>query len=320
MIITVTLNPALDKTLEVPSFTPGRRHRTVDHVTMPGGKGVNVARALKRLGLPVVACGLSGGATGIRIIEALNDESILNSFVRIREESRTNTAVLDPTTGLHTEINERGPSVSPHEMDLFREKLTYLAAGASIVVFAGSLPRGVEAGAYATLIRDVKKLGVTTIIDTDGEQLRLAAKAEPDVVSPNELEAEELVGHEFNDADDRFQAVAEIATLGPAESIMTVPDGCYAQVREEGGTSVVYRATIQPLEAVSPIGSGDAFLAGYVASRYLGREPADCLRYGVACGAESTQHVGAGMLDAGKVERLVDSVAMERVTAGERVF
>ena len=320
MIITVTLNPALDKTLEVPSFTPGRRHRTVDHVTMPGGKGVNVARALKRLGLPVVACGLSGGATGIRIIEALNDESILNSFVRIREESRTNTAVLDPTTGLHTEINERGPSVSPHELDQFRERLTYLAAGASIVVFAGSLPRGVEAGAYATLIRDVKKLGVTTIIDTDGEQLRLAAKAEPDVVSPNEIEAEELVGHEFNDADDRAQAVVEMATLGPAESIMTVPDGCYAQVREEGGFPVVYRASIEPLEAVSPIGSGDAFLAGYVASRYLGREPVDCLRHGVAAGAESTQHVGAGMLDAGRVQRLVDGVAIERLTVGERVF
>ncbi len=320
MIITVTLNPALDKTLEVPSFTPGRRHRTVDHVTMPGGKGVNVARALKRLGQPVIACGLCGGATGTRIIEALNDESILNSFVRIREESRTNTAVLDPTTGLHTEINERGPSVSPHELDLFREKLTYLAAGASIVVFAGSLPRGVEAGAYATLIRDVKKLGVTTIIDTDGEQLRLAARAEPDVVSPNEIEAEELVGHEFNDADDRAQAVVEIATLGPAESIMTVPDGCYAQVREEGGSSVVYRATIPPLDAVSPIGSGDAFLAGYVASRYLERPAADCLRYGVACGAESTQHVGAGMLEAARVERLVDDVALERVTVGERVF
>ena len=318
MIISVTLNPALDKTLEVPSFTPGRRHRTVDHTTMPGGKGVNIARALKRLGQPVIACGLAGGATGIRIIEALNDEAILNSFVRIREESRTNTAVLDPTTGLHTEINERGPSVSPHELELFREKLTYLAAGASMVVFAGSLPRGVEPDAYATLIRDVKKLGVTTIIDTDGEQLRLAAKAEPDVVLPNELEAEELVGHEFNDADDRAQAVAEIASLGPAEAIMTVADGCYARVRDDGGP-VIYRATITPLEAVSPIGSGDAFLAGYVACRYQERDAADCLRFGVACGAESTQHIGAGILDPHKVERLVDEVLIERVTVAQPV-
>ena len=140
MIITVTLNAALDKTLEVPNFTPGRRHRTVDQTTMPGGKGVNVARAIKRLGQPVIATGLAGGATGTRIVEALNDEAILNGFVRIREESRTNTAVLDPTTNEHTEINERGPSISPQELELFREKLLYLAKGASMCVFAGSLP------------------------------------------------------------------------------------------------------------------------------------------------------------------------------------
>ena len=122
---------------------------------MPGGKGVNVARALKRLGQPVIATGLAGGATGTRIVEALNDEAILNGFVRIREESRTNTAVLDPTTGLQTEINERGPRVTAHEIELFRDKLLYLAKGASMCVFAGSLPRGVEPTSYAGLIREL---------------------------------------------------------------------------------------------------------------------------------------------------------------------
>src|SRR5690349_44135 len=178
MIITVTLNAALDKTLEVPNFTPGRRHRTVDQTTMPGGKGVNIARAIKRLGQPVIATGFAGGATGNRILDALADEAILNAFVRVREESRTNTAVLDPTTGMHTEINERGPSVSAHELELFREKLLYLAKGASICVFAGSLPRGVEPDVYAGLIREVRKLGVITMIDTEGDPLRLAVRAE----------------------------------------------------------------------------------------------------------------------------------------------
>lgn len=313
MIITVTLNPALDKTLEVPSFTPGRRHRSVDQRTMPGGKGVNVARVLKRLGQPVIATGLAGGATGIRIVEALNDEAILNSFVRIREESRTNTAVLDPTTGIHTEINERGPAVSVHELDLFQEKLLYLARGASVCVFAGSLPHGVEPDIYASLIRRVRKLGVMTIIDTDGDPMRLAVRAEPDVVSPNELEAEELVGHEFNGDEDRAAAVVEICRQGPSEAIMTMPDGCYAYVREDG-CSILLRARIDPLEARSPIGSGDAFLAGFVASRYAGRELLDCLRRGVACGAESTQHVGAGIVDPAKVDRLVEAVAVERVS------
>src|SRR4051812_48249478 len=180
MIITVTLNTAIDKTLAVPNFRLGRRHRTVEQTSMPGGKGVNVARVIKRLGQPVIATGLAGGATGTRIVEALNDEAILNSFVRIRDDSRTNTAVLDPTTGSQTEINERGPAVSAGELDLFREKLLYLAKGASMCIFAGSLPRGVEPDVYAELIREVKRLNVTTIVDTEGETLRLAVRAEPD--------------------------------------------------------------------------------------------------------------------------------------------
>jgi 1-phosphofructokinase/tagatose 6-phosphate kinase len=141
VIITVTLNAAIDKTLSVPSFRVGRRHRTVDQRTTAGGKGVNVARTLKTLGRPVIATGLAGGATGTRIVEQLTEESILNDFVRIHEESRTNTSVLDPTSGEQTEVNERGPLVSEREMETFRDKLLYLARGAAMVVFAGSLPR-----------------------------------------------------------------------------------------------------------------------------------------------------------------------------------
>ena len=318
MILTVTLNPALDRTLEVPSFTPGRRHRTVDQRTMPGGKGVNVARALKRLGQPVIAAGIIAGATGTRILEDLHDESILNAFFRIRGESRTNMALLDPTTGVQTEINERGPTVTEHELALFEERLLYLARGASICVMAGSLPRGLGPDTYAELIREVHKLGLVTIVDTDGEPLKLAVRAEPDVVSPNELEAEDLAGHEFVGDDDRARAVVEIARQGPSEAIMTMSDGCYGFVRENGNR-VLYRVTIPPLEARSTIGSGDAFLAGYVAARYEGRTPIECLRFGVACGAESTQHVGAGIIDPEQVLRLLDSVEAEAVTLAAEV-
>jgi 1-phosphofructokinase family hexose kinase len=318
MIITVTLNAAIDKTLEVPSFTPGRRHRTVGQTTMPGGKGVNIARAIKRLGQPVIATGLAGGATGNRIVEALNQESVLNDFVPIQEESRTNTAVLDPTTGVHTEINERGPAVSHQELEQFREKLLYLAQGASICVFAGSLPRGVEQDVYFSLIRDVRRLAVTTMIDSDGEPLRLSMRADPDLVSPNELEAEELVGHEFNDVDDRAHAVVEMTRQGAQEAIMTVSDGCYARIIEKGSHSL-YRVQIAEQEARSTVGSGDAFLAGYVAARYSGREPADCLRFGVACGAESTQHFGAGIVDPARVERLLGDVESERLAVGAEI-
>ncbi len=179
-------------------------------------------------------------------------------------------------------------------------------------MFAGSLPRGVDTDVYARLIRDVRKLGVTTMIDTEGEPLRVAVRAEPEVVSPNELEAEELVGHEFNDSDDRAQAVAEMTRLGAGEAIMTVSDGCYAQVVEDGAP-VLYRVRVEEQEARSSIGSGDAFLAGYVAARYTGQPAVECLRFGVACGAESIHHFGAGIIEPAQVHRLLDEVEAERV-------
>src|SRR3712207_921316 len=317
MILTVTLNTAIDKTLAVPNFRLGRRHRTVEQTTMPGGKGVNVARVLKTLGAPVIATGLAGGATGTRIVEQLTQLSVLSDFVRIREESRTNTAVIDPTTGEQTEINERGPAVSEQEIELFTDKLLYLAQGASVCVFAGSLPRQVDVDVYAGLIRELRRLGGARLVDTAGDPLRRAVRAEPHVISPNVLEAEELVGHEFNDDEDRLIAVREMVQQGAREAIMTMPDGCFANVpsTEHGGAREIYRVRVPPgsIEPRATVGSGDAFLAGFVAARYTGRPSEDCLKYGVACGAESTQHLGAGLVDPGQVERLLGEVEVTRL-------
>ncbi|HEY6889856.1 MAG TPA: 1-phosphofructokinase family hexose kinase [Solirubrobacter sp.] len=318
MIVTVTLNTAIDKTLSVPNFRLGRRHRTVEQTTMPGGKGVNVARVLKTLGAPVIATGLAGGATGTRIVDQLTQLSVLSDFVRIGEESRTNTAVIDPTTGEQTEINERGPKVTPHEVELFVDKLLYLAKGASICVFAGSLPRDVDTDIYAFLIRELKRLNVTTIVDTDGDPLRRAVRSEPDIISPNVLEAEELVGHEFNDDEDRTYAVGEICELGAREAIMTMTDGVFARMLPGDGSSEpsLYRIRVRggAIEPRATVGSGDAFLAGFVASRYQGKSVEESLRFGVACGAESTQHLGAGLVDPERVERLLSEVEVERPT------
>ena len=312
MIITVTLNAAVDKTLAVPNFRIGRRHRAVEQTSMAGGKGVNVARALKTLGQPVIATGVAGGPTGTRIIQQLTDEAILNDFVRIREESRTSTAVIDDTTGEQTEINERGPAVSEAEIELFRDKLLYLAKGAAVCVFAGSLPGGVADSFYAEMIVELNQMGVTTVLDAEGEPLRLATRVEPTMVSPNELEAEELVGHEFSDDEDRLRGLHEMAELGAREAAMTLPSGCVALVGDDGDRSL-YRVTLEPRETRSTVGSGDAFLAGYVAARYTGRAPEDCLRFGVACGAESTQHFGAGVVDPREVERLMPEVQVEQL-------
>jgi 1-phosphofructokinase family hexose kinase len=314
MIITVTLNAAIDKTLAVPNFRLGRRHRAVEQTAMAGGKGVNVARALRALGQPVIATGVAGGPTGTRIVEHLTEEGILNDFVRIREESRTSTAVVDPTSGDQTEINEHGPHVSDQELDLFVDKLLYLAKGAAVCVFAGSLPRGVDSGLYGRLVEEMRRLGVTTVLDSEGEPLLTATRRGPDVVSPNELEAEGLVGHEFSDEDDRRRALGEMVEMGAREGIITLADGCLA-VLGEGSDRSLYRATLEPLEPVSSVGSGDALIAGFVAARYGGSDPEHCLRFAVACGAESTQHFGAGVLEQREVERLLPEVRMETFEA-----
>jgi 1-phosphofructokinase/tagatose 6-phosphate kinase len=285
---------------------------------MAGGKGVNIARTLKALGQPVIATGVAGGPTGTRIIEHLTEEAILNDFVRIREESRMSTAVVDPTNGEQTEINERGPKVAEAELELFVDKLLYLAKGAAVCVFAGSLPRGVDPDLYARLVDELRKLGVTTVLDSEGEPLRLGTRAGPNVVSPNELEAEELVGNEFADDEDRSLGIGQILELGANEALMTLPDGCLAMLadtRDPSAPLALYRATLDPLEPVSSVGSGDAFLAGYVAARYGGRPPEECIRFGVACGAESTQHFGAGVIDPREVERLAGEVSVETLEA-----
>ena len=185
-------------------------------------------------------------------------------------------------------------------------------------VFAGSLPREVDIDIYARLIRELRRLGVTTLVDTDGDPLRRAVRAEPDVVSPNVLEAEELVGHEFNDDEDRIIAVREMVGLGAREAIMTMPDGCFAQMAARPSRaatpSPVPRARSRrgAIEPRATVGSGDAFLAGFVAARYGGKPTAECLAYGVACGAESTQHLGAGLVDPDRVQRLLGEIVVER--------
>ena len=165
---------------------------------------------------------------------------------------------------------------------------------------------------YAGLIRELQRTGVTTVIDTDGDPLRHAVRAEPDVVSPNVLEAEELVGHEFADEQERSLAVGELVALGAREAIMTLPDGCFAQVQIDGQPALL-RARIDLREPVAKRGSGDAFLAGYVAARYEGKPPAECLRFGVACGAESTGRLGAGLIERREVHRLEHEVELEPV-------
>jgi 1-phosphofructokinase/tagatose 6-phosphate kinase len=307
MILTVTLNAAIDRTVAVPNFRLGRRHRAVESRTVAGGKGVNVARALSLLGRPVIATGFAGGPTGNRVIEQLRKEAVLTDFMPIAGETRINLAVIDPTSGEQTEINERGPAFSPEEVERFVERLQYLARGARLCILAGSLPPGAPEDLYARLVADLRELGVTVLLDADGEAMLAGLRAGASVVTPNQLEAEELVGQEFSDRDDVVQGLSELVRLGAGEAAITRTDGCIGVVGA-GGERRFLEVRTRPLEPVSTVGSGDAFLAGYAAARYDGREADECLSYAVACGAESTQHFGAGVVDRNQVERLLEDV------------
>jgi len=307
VILTVTLNAAIDRTVAVPSFRQGNRHRAVEASTFAGGKGVNVARTLKLLERPVIATGLAGGPTGARLMERLAEESILTDFTWISGESRTNLAVIDPTTGEQTEINERGPEVEPGELDRFLQKLLYLARGARICVIAGSLPPSVPASFAVRMISELKELGTETILDTEGEPLIAGLRAGPAVVTPNASEAEGAVDHEFNDRDDLLAGLNRLIEMGAGEAVITREQGCVASLLE-GSDRRAYDVTAPALEPVAAVGSGDAFLAGLVAGRFDGRPARECLRFAVACGAESTQHFGAGTIDPEEVERLASRV------------
>jgi 1-phosphofructokinase/tagatose 6-phosphate kinase len=304
LIVTVTLNAAVDRSLTVPNFQRGQRHRASAGLTLAGGKGINVARALKLLGVPVVATGFVGGAAGTRIVEELTREAVLNDFVRIEDESRTSTAVIDPAGGTYTEINEWGPSVSDEELGTLREKLQYLTQGAEIVVFAGSLPRNVADEFYAEATRDLARRHVPAVLDSEGEPLRLGLEAEPFLVSPNQREAEALVGQEFHDEEDFRLALERIGELGARNVLITTEAGCVARLREEREEPRFFRAVAPHLEAVSVVGAGDVLLAAFLAARHVGRTPEESLRAAVAAGAASTLEVGAGRFDARQAGRL----------------
>jgi 1-phosphofructokinase/tagatose 6-phosphate kinase len=312
MIVTVTLNSAIDRTLLVPNFQLGQRHRASASLSSAGGKGINVARALKRLGVPVVCTGLAGGRTGVQIVERLTSEGLLNDFVRIRGESRTSTAVVDPTSNTYTEINEYGPEVEEHELVILRDKLAYLTRGAEFVVFAGSLPRAVPDAFYLDAIREANRRGIASVLDGEGEPLRLGVEGEPYLVSPNVREAELLVGHEFGGDEDLVAALDEIADLGARNVLLTHEGGCFALFREDR-SEVRLEASVSRLEPVSKIGSGDVLLAGFLAARVGGKALEEALRAAVAAGAASVLEAGAGRFDPREASRLAGLVEIRQL-------
>ena len=257
----------------------------------------------------VVATGLAGGRTGTRIIEELTAEAILNDLVRIGRESRTSTAVVDPTSGTYTEINEWGPEVTVAELETLTEKLHYLARGADFVVLSGSLPRKVPTSFYGDAIRDLARRDVRVVLDSEGEPLRLGVDAGPYLVSPNQREAEQLVGQELEDDDDFLMALDAIAEMGARNVLVTLENGCFALLRT-GRKTRRMRAFAPHVEPVSGVGSGDVLLAQFLAAIVEERSPDYALRLAVAAGAASVREVGAGRFNASLAATLAADIEL----------
>lgn len=314
MLLTVTLNPALDRTMTVPNFQAGFRHRATDTVMLPGGKGINVARAAKTMGRPVVATGFIAGRKGDQIVADLNDEGILCDFVRVAGESRVSTAVIDPSNNSVTEINEQGPELHPDDLQLLHEKLEYLGKAADAVVFAGSVPPGLTDDCYAELIRYVRELGLVSLFYTYADPLRLGIKARPDYVFPKLVEAEKVIGYEFTSPEDRINAAKTMRDMGAGSVVITYRYGCVALMADGDGYRT-FVGKIPPVDVVSPLGWSDTFVGGFAVRLLEGDSLEGCLRFGLGCSAANLIDYGAGVFSSSDAERLAELVELEEVSA-----
>jgi fructose-1-phosphate kinase PfkB-like protein len=202
--------------------------------------------------------------------------------------------------------------VRREELDTLLDKLHYLSRVSSWVVFCGSLPRDVDDDFYAEAIRDLNRRGVQCVLDTEGEPLRFGVDAEPYLVTPNQREAESLVGQEFSEDEDFVMALDAIADLGARNVLITQETSCFALFREER-TLRRFRASIERIEPIAPVGAGDVLLAGFLAARFNGQPVDDALRQAIGCAAASVVELGAGRFDPREASRLASSVVLEEL-------
>ncbi|MET8750054.1 1-phosphofructokinase family hexose kinase [Streptomyces sp. NPDC004667] len=300
MILTVTLNTALDVTHRVPRLLPHASHRVTGVAERPGGKGLNVARVLGALGHPVTATGFAGGPAGTLVRELLAGcPGVTDALVPCSGTTRRTLAVVDETTGDTTQFNEPGPQITAGEWSVFLARYTELATGARAVALCGSLPPGVPVGAYATLVRTARAAGVPVLLDTSGEALRRGVAARPEIIKPNAAELAELTGSRdplpaTRDARRRG-AHAVVTSLGPAGLLATTPDGTWQA------------APPRPLSG-NPTGAGDSAVAGLLSALAEGLDWPARLTRAVALSAATVHAPVAGEFDPRTYEEVRGSV------------
>lgn len=300
MILTVTLNAALDVTYRVAELVPGGSHRVEDVHARAGGKGVNVARVLAGLGHRVGVTGLVGGATGAEIHADLRRAGLADEMVDADGESRRTVNVV--AGGDATIFNEPGPRLPATAWADFRARYVELAAEAGVVVLAGSLPPTLPVDAYAELVR--LAAGAEVIVDADGAPLRAALAAAPDVVTPNAAELVAATGE-----TDPAVAIDALRSAGARTVVATFgPDGLVAS-----GPAVALRARPPARVAGNPTGAGDACVAALAVGCAAGTAWPERLRDAVAWSAAAVAAEAAGDLDVATCRRIHPDVIVERI-------
>ncbi|MER7623503.1 1-phosphofructokinase family hexose kinase [Streptomyces sp. NPDC126503] len=306
MILTVTLNTALDLTYRVPALVPHASHRVTQVIERPGGKGLNVARVLDALGYETVATGFAGGATGAVLRERLAELStVRDALVETAGPTRRTVAVVDTTTGDTTQLNEPGPTVTPEEWAAFRGRFTELLDGARAVALCGSLPPGIHVGAYAELVRAARAAGVPVLLDTSGEPLRRGIAARPDLVKPNADELAQLTGarepHRATLDARRRGAHAVVSSLGPEGLLAATPEG-------------LWQASPPAPVHGNPTGAGDSAVAGLLSALVDATPWPTRLTRAIALSAATVLSPVAGEFDARAYEELLAKVTVREVS------
>jgi tagatose 6-phosphate kinase len=310
MILCVNPNAAIDKTVIVPGFRLNAIQRPERVIAIPGGKGCNVARALKALGESPVVTGWVGGLAG-RFIEAgLHAEGIETAFVQTPFESRTCLSILDPVGGTLTELYEKGDGVPAEQVEALVQWFAASIGTYSAVTLSGSLPPGAPSDLYARLVAHARATGVPAMLDCGGDALRAGIEASPFLVKPNEHEFADLAGCEVRDRAELARAARQFATRHRTRLVVSLgPDGALAV--DVGGAWHVRPPRVR---VESAVGSGDSLLAGIAWGLVRGLALPEAVRHGVAAGTANAMTVGAGLFEKADFDAVLAGVEVASVS------
>ena len=311
MIYTVTLNPALDKTVEIPSLTMDSVNRITSVRTDPGGKGINVSKVIQKLGSESIATGILGGDTGRAISGALKAMGIRTGFWFVEGETRTNLKVVDPVNHTNTDLNEPGLTVSEEILDGLLQELILEVRGGDLVVLSGSLPKGAPKDTYKVWVSACKKAGAKVILDVDGELLKAGIEAAPYLIKPNNHELCALLGKKLETVEDLETAARGLMEQYGIEKVVVSMggDGALYVTGEES----VYAKGL-PVKVGSTVGAGDSVVAALAVAEEAGKGLEDTVRLSMASGAANVMCSGTQAAEYEAIAKLISKVEFVRLS------